>query len=111
MGGGGYYNHGMKNLFPDRFLAVSLHISILLYIRTFHSRGEVFSFKAHDLGAFQKSNPTFLAVRYNHKTVKTYLTEIYCNALNNIVYSICSISSLPISTVNSGAHLASVLEV
>jgi hypothetical protein len=56
-GGGGYYNHGLKQIFPGRFLAVSLHISILLYIRTSHSRGNVSSFKTLDLGAFQKSDP------------------------------------------------------
>ena len=44
-------------IFPCRFLAVSLHKSILLYIRTSHSRGNVSSLKTQDLGAFQKSNP------------------------------------------------------
>ena len=29
MGGGSYYNHGLKTIFPGRFLAVSLHMSIL----------------------------------------------------------------------------------
>ena len=55
--GGGYYNHGLKKLFPGRFLTVSLHISILLYIRTSDSRGNVSSFKTQDLGALQKSDP------------------------------------------------------
>ena len=35
--GGGYYNHGLKQIFSYRFLAVSLHISIVLYIRTSHA--------------------------------------------------------------------------
>ena len=55
--GGGYCNHGLKKIFPGRFMAVSLHISSLLYIRTSHSRGNVFSFKTQDMEAFQKSNP------------------------------------------------------
>ena len=45
MGGGGYCNHGFKQIFPDIFLAVSLHISILLYVRTSHSKGNGSSFK------------------------------------------------------------------
>ena len=56
-GRGGYYNHGFKKIFPGRFLAVSLHISILLYIRTSHARGHISSFKTLDLVAFQKSDP------------------------------------------------------
>ena len=55
--GGAIMTTGKKNIFPSSFLAVSLHISILLYIRTSHSRGNVSSFKTLDLGAFQKSNP------------------------------------------------------
>jgi hypothetical protein len=47
---------GLLYFKPGRFLAVSLHKSILLYIRTSHSRGNVSSFKTLDLGAFQKSN-------------------------------------------------------
>ena len=54
--GGGYYDHGLKKLFPDRFLAVSLHISIKIYIRTFHVKGFASSFKTLDLRAFQKSS-------------------------------------------------------
>ena len=55
--GGGYYNHGLKQIFPYRFLAVSLHISIVLYIRTSHAKGIISSFKTLDLRAFQKSSP------------------------------------------------------
>ena len=40
-----YYNHGLNKIFPGRFLAVSLHISILLYIRISHSRGQVSRFQ------------------------------------------------------------------
>ena len=47
---------GIKKLFPDRFLAVSLHISIEIYIRTFHVKGFASSFKTLDLRAFQKSS-------------------------------------------------------
>ena len=54
---GGYYKHGFKKVFPGRYLAVSLHLSILLYIRTSHSKGNVSSFKTQDSRAFQKSNP------------------------------------------------------
>ena len=54
---GGYYDHGLKNIFPDRFLAVSFHISIVLYIRTSHAKGIVSSFKTLDLMAIQKSSP------------------------------------------------------
>ena len=53
---GGYYDHGLKKIFPDRFLAVSLHISIEIYIRTFHVKGYASSFKTLDLRAFQKSS-------------------------------------------------------
>ena len=55
--GGGYYNHGFKKIFPSRFLAVSLHISSVLYIRTYHAKGIDSSFKTLDLRAFQKSSP------------------------------------------------------
>ena len=55
--GGGYCNHGLKKIFPDRFLAVSLHISIVLYVRTSHSKGNGSSFKTQAWGAFQKSDP------------------------------------------------------
>ena len=55
--GVGYYNQGLNKIFSGRFLAVYLHISILLYIRTFHSRGKVSSFKTQDLVAFSKLNP------------------------------------------------------
>ena len=56
-GGGVYYDHGLKQIFPDRFLALSLHISIVLYIRTSHAKGIVSSFKTLDLRAFQKLSP------------------------------------------------------
>jgi hypothetical protein len=56
-GGGGYYNQGLKKIFPGRFLALSLHISILLNSRTSNSRRNISSFKTQDLGAFKKSNP------------------------------------------------------
>jgi hypothetical protein len=46
-----------KRLFPRIFLAVSLHLSILLYIWTSHSKGNWSSFKTQDLGAIQKTNP------------------------------------------------------
>ena len=55
--GGGYYDHGLNKIFPDRFLALSLHISIVLYIRTSHAKGIVSSFKTLDLRAFQKLSP------------------------------------------------------
>ena len=54
--GGGYYDHGLKTIFFDRFLAVSLHISIEIYIRTFHAKGFVSSFKTLALRALQKSS-------------------------------------------------------
>jgi hypothetical protein len=57
-GGGGYYNHRLKNILPGRFLAVSLLLSILLYIRTSHSTGKVSGFKIQDLGA--SSTLTFI---------------------------------------------------
>ena len=47
-----YCNHG--------FLAVSLHISIILYIRTSHSTGNASSFKTQALGAFKKSALIFV---------------------------------------------------
>jgi hypothetical protein len=34
----GYYDHGLKKIFPGRFLAVPLHISIVLYIRASHAK-------------------------------------------------------------------------
>ena len=55
--GGGYYDRGLKNIFPDRFMVVSFHISIVLYIRTSHAKGIVSSFKTLDLMAFQNSSP------------------------------------------------------
>ena len=55
--GGGYYNHGLKQILSYIFLAVSLHISIVLYIRTFHAKGIISTFKTLDLRAFQKSSP------------------------------------------------------
>jgi hypothetical protein len=55
--GGGYYDHSLKQIFPGRLLAVSLHISIVLYIRTYHAKGFDSSFKTLDLRAFQKSSP------------------------------------------------------
>ena len=54
---GGYYDHGLNKIFPGRFLAGSLHISIVLYIRTYHAKGIDSSFKTLDLRAFQKSSP------------------------------------------------------
>ena len=54
---GGYYNHGLKKIFPYRILTVALHISIVLYIRASHAKGIVSSFKTLDVRAFQKSNP------------------------------------------------------
>ena len=53
-GGGSYYDHRLKNIFPDRFMVVSFHILIVLYIRTSHAKGIVSSFKTLDLMAFQK---------------------------------------------------------
>lgn len=53
---GSDYDHGWKMIFFDRFFAVSLHISIEIYIRTFHSKGFVSSFKTLALRAFQKSS-------------------------------------------------------
>jgi hypothetical protein len=38
-------------------MAVSLHISILLFIRTSYARGHISSFLNQDLGTFQKSDP------------------------------------------------------
>ena len=55
--GGGYYDHGLKKIFPDRFLPVSLQISIVVYIRTSHAKGFVSSIKTLDLRAFQISSP------------------------------------------------------
>ena len=55
--GGGYYNHGLKKIFSYRFLAVSLHISIVLYIRTSHAKGIISSFKTLYLRAFLKIEP------------------------------------------------------
>ena len=55
--GGGYYDHGLKNIFSNIFLAVSLQISIVVYIRTSHAKGCVSSIKTLDLRAFQKSSP------------------------------------------------------
>jgi hypothetical protein len=52
VGGPSNSNHRLNKIFPGKFWAVSLHISILFYIRTSHS-----SFKSQDLGVFQKSNP------------------------------------------------------
>jgi hypothetical protein len=52
----GYCDHGLKNIFPDIFMVVSLHISLVLYISTSHAQGIVFSFKTLDLSAFQKSS-------------------------------------------------------
>ena len=57
MGGGGYYDPGLKQIFPDRFLALSSPISIVLYIRPSHAKGIVSSFKTLDLRAFQKLSP------------------------------------------------------
>jgi hypothetical protein len=44
-------------MFPGTFLAFSLHISILLNIRTSHSKENLFSLKTQDSVTFQKSNP------------------------------------------------------
>ena len=53
----GLCNNGLKKIFPDRFLAVSLQISIVVYIRTSHAKGFVSSIKTLDLRAFQISSP------------------------------------------------------
>ena len=56
MGGGAIMTTGLK-IFPDKFLAVSFHISSVLYIRTYHAKGIDSSFKTLDLRAFQKLSP------------------------------------------------------
>ena len=55
--GGGYYDHGPEKIFPHRFLAVSLQISIVVYIKTSHAKGFVSSIKTLDLRAFQILSP------------------------------------------------------
>jgi hypothetical protein len=48
----GYYYHWLKTIFSYRFLTVSLHISIVLYIRTSHAKEIISSFKTLYLKAF-----------------------------------------------------------
>jgi hypothetical protein len=51
---GAFITKGQTKIFPDRFLAASLNIPVMLYIRTSHSKGNVSSFKTQDLMALQK---------------------------------------------------------
>jgi hypothetical protein len=72
---GGYFNHGLKRIFPGRFLAVSIHISILLYIRTSYPKGNVSSFKTQELGGL--SYPLMLHNSwYNSLEVNYYCSQI-----------------------------------
>jgi hypothetical protein len=57
MGEGDYYDHGLAETISWQISGCFLHISIVLYIRTYHAKGIDSSFKTLDLRAFQKSSP------------------------------------------------------
>ena len=51
--GEGFYSHGLKKNSSRTIFGLFLYY---IYIRTYHSKGQVLSFKTQDLVAFQKSD-------------------------------------------------------